>query len=265
MSQLSGSSIRLSPNTNSSSIIRVVVWDEDAVRREGLQLLINHSANMRCIAVFSASNGSMSEIACAECDVLLLHIKLGGTTSFDLIRDLAARPIHCKILAIVDCVSENCPVLSRKQVLGNGLASGNDALLATAPDDCLQIALKLGASGVIRNPSGFAELSQAIETVVSGKYVIEYPVATRLAMQYLATIQSHKTSSADDCSQITLRERQVLMLIAHGSSNKDIAREMQISYSTVKNYVSNLLRKLKLGDRTQLAIYAVETQPTENS
>ncbi len=251
-------------NSGKRAPIRVIVADEDGLRREGLELLLSQSSNITCVGSHSSPASLFEAGTNVDCDVLLLHIKLGGSTSFNLIRELAAKPRGCKILVIVDCIAENCPVLGRRTTVGNDAARRHMPVVDYIPDDCLQIALKLGASGVIRNPSGFAELSQAIETVFSGKYVIEYPVATRLAMQYLATVKSHSSVETVDASQLTPREQQVLLLIAEGKSNKDISREMQISYSTVKNYVSTILRKLQMSDRTQLALYAVDSQ-TGNS
>ncbi len=239
--------------------IRVIVADEDALRREGLQILINLTPNMTCSAACASSTTSLRAMAHTPCDVLVMHIKLGGPSCFTVIKELAMRPIPCKILVIVDCVAEHCPILARKPISDDNLASFVNKLPSGGPDDCLQIALKLGASGVVRNPSGFAELAQAIEAVFAGKFIIEYPVAARLAVQYLISLQARQVKPDDGTPTLTLRERQVLALISQGTSNKDISREMQISYSTVKNYVSNLLRKLNLSDRTQLAIYAVES------
>ena len=87
---------------------------------------------------------------------------------------------------------------------------------------------------------------------------MEPATATRLAQQFLHAIHAGPIATDNGSGNLTLRERQVVTLIAQGRSNKEIAGELQVSYSTVKNHVSSVLEKLGLTDRTQLAVYAMD-------
>jgi len=128
----------------------------------------------------------------------------------------------------------------------------------SAPDDCLQMALKAGAHGVLHNHCSFEYLMKAIRSVSRGQYWMELPTANRLAEQYLLTLRPTHAPSASGTDKLTLRERQVASLVSQGRSNKEIARELHLGYSTVKNYVSSILEKLDLRDRTQIALFAMD-------
>jgi DNA-binding NarL/FixJ family response regulator len=80
----------------------------------------------------------------------------------------------------------------------------------------------------------------------------------RLVERYLHPLHLNEAAEASQAEHLTLRERQVMQLIGQGYSNKDIARETELGYSTVKNYVSSILKKLGLDGRTQIALYSHE-------
>lgn len=117
-------------------------------------------------------------------------------------------------------------------------------------DDLVVDAIEAGAVSYVLKTVSAEELIYALQGAYRGM-----PVMTGDVSQALTRGIRQRTVQ-DDSSGLTEREREVLLLIAEGKSNKDIGEELHISIKTVKTHVSNLLMKCELEDRTQLAIYA---------
>ncbi|MEC2344698.1 MULTISPECIES: response regulator [Paenibacillus] len=117
-------------------------------------------------------------------------------------------------------------------------------------DDLVVQAVEAGAVSYVLKTVSAEELIYALQGAFRGM-----PVMTGEVAQALTRGLRQRTVQGDD-SGMTEREKEVLLLIAEGKSNKDIAEELHISIKTVKTHVSNLLMKCELEDRTQLAIYA---------
>ncbi|MBS7578034.1 MULTISPECIES: response regulator transcription factor [unclassified Enterococcus] len=111
-------------------------------------------------------------------------------------------------------------------------------------------AIEAGASGYLLKSSSAEEIAQAIRKVFAGEKVLEQPV-TDVVLKNMS--KKHEKKLHED---LTVREKEVLQLIAKGYSNQEIADELFISLKTVKTHVSNILSKLMVEDRTQVAIYA---------
>jgi DNA-binding NarL/FixJ family response regulator len=242
---------------NEQSEIRVGLLTDDHLLREGLEALISTAPRFHLAGSWCDSETALEDILSNAPDVLLLDIKLPRGSAFETLKALPKAAHGVRSLVMVECREENCYVLS-PAVLG-GLVRNRNGLAThlSRPDDCLQMALKMGAHGVIRRHTTFANLEKAIREVHSGLTVIEAATAQRLAEQYLVSFRHSHAEPETIVDTLTLRERQIVQLISQGRSNKEISREMQIAYSTVKNYVSSILEKLDLQDRTQIALYAV--------
>ena len=236
--------------------ITIALLDNNDLLREGLTALINAESGFTCVGAWSDPAEALDSLARNPADILLVDIKLPERAGFDILRRISERDIHCRVIVTVGCSEERCIVLNP---VINGAVSRTTPVssLYSAPDDCLQIALKMGAQGVLRKRCSFRYIAQAIRAVYMGQYWMELPTANRLAEQYLHSMKSASPDQGGGAS-LTLRERQVVRLLAHGRSNKEIARELGLAYSTVKNYVSSILEKLGLSDRTQIALYAID-------
>jgi DNA-binding NarL/FixJ family response regulator len=116
-------------------------------------------------------------------------------------------------------------------------------------DDTVLAALRAGARGYVLKGSTSDQIAAAIRTVATGGAVFGPGVAA----QVLALGSSRKVSRPDG---LTDREQEVLALLAEGMSNAKIARTLGLSHKTVQNYVSRILEKLQLADRTQAALHA---------
>ncbi|GEQ38331.1 two-component system response regulator [Tetragenococcus halophilus] len=116
-------------------------------------------------------------------------------------------------------------------------------------DEKVYPAMQAGAAGYLLKTSSAAEIADAIRATKQGARVIESEVSDKLSHR-----QTYEAAQLHE--ELTIREKEVLMLIAQGKSNQEIASELFITLKTVKTHVSNILSKLEVEDRTQAAIYA---------
>ena len=117
-------------------------------------------------------------------------------------------------------------------------------------DEIVYPAIEAGASGYLLKTSTAHEIANAIRKTYNGERVLEPEVTTKM-MEQLSNRNRHVLHE-----ELTNREQEILLLIAQGMSNQEIADELFITLKTVKTHVSNILAKLEVEDRTQAAIYA---------
>jgi DNA-binding NarL/FixJ family response regulator len=138
-------------------------------------------------------------------------------------------------------------------------------ILTTFDDDEYVFnALKYGASGYMLKGVSVSELSAAIRTVASGGAMINPEVVTKVVKLFSQMAQKGNTSSitvetAGGVELFSRTERNIALLVGHGLSNKEIADRLNLSEGTVRNGLSSVLSKQGLRDRTQLAIWAVQS------
>lgn len=128
-------------------------------------------------------------------------------------------------------------------------------------DEYIFGALKYGASGYLLKGISMKNLAEAIRTVVSGKAMINPEITDKVVKLFNHMAQSSYAIQVDNelTEELTKTEWRVIQKIGCGMSNKEIASELALSEGTVRNYLSSVLSKLELRDRTQLAIWAVQT------
>ena len=138
-------------------------------------------------------------------------------------------------------------------------------ILTTFDDDEFVFsALKYGASGYLLKGVSMDGLHQAILTVVNGGAMINPDIATKVFKKFSQMVTSSYAIQVDDknVADISNREMKVIQQVGFGLSNKEISQKLFLSEGTVRNYLSTILSKLDLRDRTQLAIWAVQTGQT---
>lgn len=138
-------------------------------------------------------------------------------------------------------------------------------ILTTFDDDEFVFsALKYGASGYLLKGVSMDELYRAICTVYNGGAMINPDIATKVFKLFSKMSMSNYAIQVDDSlsKDLTQAELKVIQQVGFGLSNKEIAQKLFLSEGTVRNYVSTVLSKLALRDRTQLAIWAVQTGVT---
>lgn len=131
-------------------------------------------------------------------------------------------------------------------------------------DDFVFSALKYGASGYLLKGVGMDELYQALQTVYRGGGMINPDIATKVFGMFSKMSQNNYSIKVNEnnLSDISKPEWKVIQQVGYGFSNKEIAEKLYLSEGTIRNYLSSILSKLNLRDRTQLAIWAVQTGQT---
>ncbi len=206
-----------------SDSIRILIVDDHALVRQGLRSVVHVLPNMEWIG--EARNGREAVQVVAE-----LHPDL-------VLMDLVMPEMDG--VAAIGAIKEAHPGV---RVV---------ALTTFAEAELVLGAVQAGADGYLLKDMELSELERAIRTVHAGQPYL-HPEATRHLLQ--ATAQP-----AEPPDRLTRREREVLVLIARGLSNRQIATKLTITEKTVSVHVSNILSKLQLESRTQAALYAART------
>lgn len=238
--------------------IRVAVLEESDLLREGLSALLRTSDVLECVGTWSDAMSASQAILSTQPDVLLGDVRLLAANGFEVLRSLLRLCPDLRVIVFADCSEDQCIVLHPRLCCGRTTVSPSRlAHTFLDPDDCRQLSLKMGAHGAMDKTCSFQKIVQAIQSVYAGNLWMERGTSRRLAQQYLNGLQTATTPSLLS-DRLTAREKHIAALIALGRSNKEIAQELQLGYSTVKNYVSSILDKLELRDRTQIAVFAAD-------
>ena len=203
---------------------RVLVVDDHPIFRDGLAALIAATSDMEVVGTADDGPDAVAIAAAGGVDVVLMDLNLPSMTGVEATAQIAAlsAPPAVLVITMVD------------------------------DDDTVVAALRAGARGYVLKGAPGDEIVAAVQTVAAGGAVFGAGVAAQVLSR--TSTPSRETDAQDD--SLTAREREVLALIAEGSSNAQIARSLGLSTKTVQNYVSRILDKLQLADRTQAALYA---------
>ncbi len=206
--------------------IRVLLADDQAMVREGFAVLLDAQPDIEVIGQASDGREAVNLVAELRPDVVLMDVRM----------------------PVLDGLEATRLIADRTRVL----------MLTTFDlDEYVYEALRAGASGYLLKKAGARELSEAVRVVAAGEALLAPSVTRRLIGEFARLRPPAATArQADGLSE---RETQVLVLIAHGRSNAEIAEHLVVTERTVKSHVSNILAKLGLRDRTQAAIHAFET------
>jgi len=218
------------PGTGSpaaETVLRIVLADDHAVVREGLRAVVSAQPDMRVVG--EAADGEAAWRAAKELapDVLVMDLSmpvLGGA-------EATARIRH------------DCPTVK--------------VLALTVHEERVYITqlLRAGASGYVLKRSASSELVRAVRTVAAGGTYIDPSIAGTLVEGYLDAAGAAEQQPHDTLSE---RERQVLVRIARGFSNKEIAAELSLSVKTVETYKARVAEKLGLHTRVEIVRYAAQ-------
>lgn len=205
-------------------MIKILLVDDEMLIRRGLKALLKLEYFLEIVG--EAENGeiAISEIEKLQPDVVLMDVRMPVMDGVAATREISKRFPQIKVLI---------------------LTTFND-------DEYVTQALKYGAAGYLLKDTPSEELAQAIRFVDKG-YTQLGPGIGKKAMTKIPVTAADPPQSWQD---LTPREREILKLIASGASNREIATSLYISEKTVKNYVTSILGKLNLRDRTQAAIFA---------
>jgi DNA-binding NarL/FixJ family response regulator len=210
-------------------VIRVVVADDQALVRSGFSLILDSDPGIEVVA--QAGDGAQA-LAAARVhlpDVVLMDIRMPGMDGIEATRHLTSSPRTAGIKVLV--------------------------LTTFDADEYVVDALRAGASGFVLKDTTSEDLIRAVSVVASGEALLA-PAVTRRMIERFVRAAPAPEGAGSALPALTQREEQVLVAVAQGLSNVEIAEQLVLSYSSVKTHVSHLLTKLDARDRAQLVIRA---------
>lgn len=220
-------------------MIKVLIADDQELIRESLKIVLNTHEDIQVIDTAGDGFAVLDSIKRNMPDVILMDIRMPRMDG-----------VYC-----TKTVKELYPDIKI-------------IILTTFDDDEFVFsALKFGASGYLLKGVSMEGLYQAIKTVISGGAMINPDIATKVFRLFSKMANTNYAISVNDnnVNNLSNAEWKVIQQVGFGLSNKEIAQKLYLSEGAVRNYLSSILSKLELRDRTQLAIWAVQTgQTTRN-
>ena len=209
--------------------IRVILADDHAVVRSGIRMLLEAQPDIEIVAEVESGREAVEQVRKMRPDVVLMDVQMPELNGIEATQQIKKLAPETAILA----------------------------LTMHEDDQYFFEMLHSGASGYVPKRAAPDELVTAIRTVARGEIFLYPSLATRLVQDYL------KRADADDqplvYDDLTPREREVLVLIAEGLTNAEIADKLVISVKTVDRHRENLMRKLNMHNRIDLVKYAIRT------
>lgn len=214
---------------DSTAVLRILVVDDQALMRSGFSMMLGVEPDLEVIG--DAADGAEAVEMCRRLrpDVVLMDVQMPGTDGIEATRLITAEALS-KVLI----------------------------LTTFDRDDYLFDALRAGASGFLLKDAPSSALLSAIRSVHSGDAVVAPSATRRLLDRFADHLPGGEEDRHGSLDSLTPREREVLVLMARGYSNSEIAGRLYVSETTVKTHVRRILTKLDLRDRVQSVVLAYE-------
>ncbi|GAA1357920.1 response regulator [Streptomyces beijiangensis] len=211
--------------------IRVLIVDDQMMVREGFSVLLNAMPDIEVVGEAVDGRGAVEQVAALRPDVVLMDIRMPELNGIEATREIVAADAEAKVLV----------------------------LTTFDLDEYVYQALRAGASGFLLKDASARQLAEGVRVVASGEALLAPTVTKRLITEFAKLSDTPRRGSLSQVEELTERETEVLVLIAQGLSNAEIASRLVVAESTIKTHVSRILVKLGLRDRTQAAVFAYET------
>ncbi len=205
--------------------VNVMLVDDHILMREGIKNLLEFDGEMKVISEASDGIDCLNNLQEVIPDILLLDINMPNKNGLDVLRDIKEQKIPVKVLI---------------------LTVHNEV-------EYLLKAVDIGANGYIMKDSESIELKKAIYYILNGESYIQPSLIPALNARLV-----NRDTEKEKIEQLTKRELEVLIQVASGMFNKEIALRLDISERTVKNHISNIFKKIEVNDRTQAAVFAIK-------
>jgi DNA-binding NarL/FixJ family response regulator len=213
--------------------VRVLIADDQDIVRTGLRMILDAQPGIEVIGEAADGREALDLARRLRPDVCLFDIRMPELDGIELTRRLAG-PDVADPLAIVVITTFDL-------------------------DEYVHGALKAGARGFLLKDAGPELLAQAVRSAASGDALIAPSVTARLLSAFSALGASSTQRADQPLDPLTEREEEVLVTVARGRTNAEIADELSISLSTVKSHLASLMQKLGARNRVELAMWAYET------
>jgi len=211
-------------------VIRVVLVDDQELVRTGLAMVVDSQDDMRVVGQAGDGSDALDVLATTPADIVLMDVRMPRMDGVEATRrHLARDPAGARVVV----------------------------LTTFDLDEHAFAAIKAGASGFLLKDASAEDVLDAIRSVHNGDAVLAPSTTKRLIAHVAGGLPGPRTGP-DPLGRLTPREREVLVEVASGASNAEIASRMYLSEATVKTHVGRLLAKLGLRDRVQAVVVAYE-------
>lgn len=210
--------------------IKVMIVDDHAMIREGIKRLLEFDGNISVVAEASDGEECLSILKKSDLDILLLDINMPKKNGIEVLQEIRSKKMKIKVLMLT--VHNEVEYLIK--------------------------AVDIGVDGYILKDSESSELIKAINVILSGENYIQPSLIPSLNSKLIS-----RDVDKEKIEQLTKREMEILLNVANGMFNKEIAVNLNISERTVKNHISNIFKKIKVADRTQAAVFAIKNNLIE--
>ncbi len=205
--------------------IKVMLADDHVLMREGIRQLLEFDGRIEVIGEANDGVECLKKLPEICPQVLLLDINMPKKNGIEVLKEIRDKKMDVKVLVLT--VHDEVEYLLK--------------------------AIDIGVDGYIMKDSESSELIKAIHTIVNGESYIQPKLIPALNSKLLS-----RDEDKSKIDSLTSRELEVLIQVANGMFNKEIATSLDISERTVKNHVSNIFKKINVSDRTQAAVFAIK-------
>lgn len=222
-------------NKDEDNPVSVVVVEDNRLTREGIVTILGRHADIEIVGVAEDAEEALLRVSETDADIVLIDASLGEQDSQGLVKSILKASPASRVV-VMDIVAD--------------------------PEDIIQF-VRLGASGFVVKDANIETFVATIRSVAGGDRVLPDALTGTLFSHIASESMSRPRETPEGAGRMTPREREVIDLIAEGSSNKRIARQLGISVHTVKSHMRNILEKLSLHSRLEVAAYVHRTRGDE--
>lgn len=212
-------------------MIRVLLADDQTLVRAGFRSILEGEDDVEVVGEAADGAEAVHRAAALQPDVVLMDIRMPGLDGLEATRRICGDPTLSAIKVVI--------------------------LTTFDVDDHVYAALRAGASGFLVKDTEPTELIHAVRVVARGDALLAPSITRRLIAEFAA--RSDRPEPSPRLAALTEREREVLVLVARGLSNDEIAQRLVLSPATAKTHVSRIMTKLGVRDRAQLVVLAYES------
>lgn len=207
-----------------AEMIKVLIADDHEVVREGLKALFQRQPEFVLAGEAETPTEAVEKAIVTRPDVVVMDIRFPEGSGIEACREIIQNNPSCKVIM----------------------------LTSYADDEAVFASIMAGASGYVLKQIGSQKLIEAVHAVYSDQSLLDPMIVRKVLDRMKHMMQEPKGKS------LTTQEKKILGLMAEGRTNKEIAAEVYLSEKTVRNYVSNILSKLNLSNRSQAAAYVLK-------